>query len=126
MSRTSGLTKWPACIPRACDCSANTSSDETRPSVASREKAPPTESRHIGKVESFERKAVVVQETDVSTPRDPATRRLSSAISPACSGAAEEIDETSAGRKTPAARWLSEDEVARTVGAADEPELVGD
>lgn len=94
--------------------------------MASREKAPPTESRHIGKVKLFERRAVVVHETCVSAPRDPAARRSSSAISPACSGAADEIDETSAGRRTPAARRWSEDKVARTVGVADESELVGD
>jgi len=68
--------------------------------VASRE-TPPTESRHIGKVES---KAVVVGETCISTPRDPAARLFSQqssrVIRPLCLGTTDEIDVASADGKT--------------------------
>lgn len=108
-----------------CDCSANTSSDETRPSVASREEDPPTESRHIGKVES---KAVVVGDTCASTPRDPAARpfspRSSRVTSPLCVGTADEIDGAGDDAHVPVAHCRPTAEVARSPGTAKSPKVV--
>lgn len=93
-----------------CDCSANTNSDETRPSVASGRKAPPTESRHIGKI--VETRAVVKAEQAVAL-----SGRSSTMIRPA--GVETTDDSTSVG-DSPAADWRIVLAMPSAVGRTEE------